>query len=322
MSIALAGGAKCPRLDETMPLCYNIIMDIQQLKYFLAVAREGSVSRAAAYLYITQPSLTRQMQNLEKETGRQLFVRGGRRMRLTESGELLFKRAEEIVELFDKTEKELIRPYGEIGGEIFIGGGETRAMKIITDLAAFVREKYPAIRFHLHSGDMADVCERLDKGLADFGLIIEPAELDKYEYVRLPVDDVWGVMMRRDDPLAAKDCVTREDLAGVPLLRSRHSRDRSAVSKWIRGIPDAKIAATYNLLYNASLMTESGIGKAVCIDGIVNTEGSGLCFKPLYPAVVSGIYVAWKKNQVFSKAASIFLRELLSRYSVLNEVGQ
>ena len=203
-----------------------------------------------------------------------------------------------------------MRPYGEIGGEIFIGGGETRAMKMITDLAAFVREKYPAIRFHLHSGDMADVCERLDKGLADFGLIIEPAELDKYEYVRLPVADVWGVMMRR------------EDLAGVPLLRSRHSRGRSAVSKWISGIPDAKIAATYNLLYNASLMTESGIGKAVCIDGIVNTEGSGLCFKPLYPAVVSGIYVAWKKNQVFSKAASIFLRELLSRYSVLNEVGQ
>ncbi len=284
------------------------------MKHFLAVAREGSISRAAEYLYITQPSLTRQIQSLERETGRQLFIRGGRRMRLTETGELLYKRAEEIVALFEKTEAELLRPHGEISGDVFIGGGETRAMKILTDLAADIRVRHPDIRFHLHSGDITDVCERLDKGLVDFGLVIEPADLSKYEYVRLPVDDVWGVIMRKSDPLSEKESITQTDLEGVPLLRSRHSRDKSAVSKWINGIKNPKITATYNLLYNATLMTESGIGSVLCIDGIVNTENSGLCFRPLSPAVRSGIYVAWKKNQVFTKAASLFARELTDRF--------
>ncbi|HIW01974.1 MAG TPA: LysR family transcriptional regulator [Candidatus Protoclostridium stercorigallinarum] len=286
-------------------------MDIRQIRYFLEVAREGSISHAAERLYITQPSLTRRMQNLESEVGRSLFIRGGRRLRLTETGELLKKRAEQITELFDKTEAELLVPAGEPSGDVFIGGGETRAMKLLTDVAAKLHADCPGIYFHIYSGDMSDISERLDKGLADFGLFIEPADLGKYEYLTLPFSDEWGIIMPSGHPLAAKESITPEDLAGVPLMRSRHSLDRSAISEWVASIPDPKPAATYNLLYNATLMAEAGIGCVLCINGIVNLTGSEtLCFRPLSPAVRSGVSVAWKKDQVFSRAASLFLKYL------------
>ena len=289
-------------------------MDIQQMKYFLAVAREESISRAAKFLYITQPSLTRQIQSMEREVGRPLFVRGGRRLTLTETGAHLRKRAEEIVSLYEKTESELLRPLETPGGDVFIGGGETYAMKLLISVAKETRELNPDIRFHLFSGDIADVCERLDKGLIDFGLVIEPADLSKYEFLRLPVSDTWGVLLRKDNPLAQKKSVTPDDLRSVPVIISKHALNRSNVTEWFGsgGIPD--IVSTYNLLYNASFLAEEGVGCVICLDKLINLcADSPLCFLPFSPRLESHISVVWKKYQIFSKAAQIFLEKLRRR---------
>lgn len=286
-------------------------MELIQMKYFLAVAREESISKAADFLYITQPSLTRQIQKMEKEVGQPLFTRG-KKMRLTEAGQLLRRRAEEILSLYEKTERELICPQASIGGDVYIGGGETRAMKYLLDAAQKMREQFPNIKLHIHSGDIADVCEHIDKGLLDFGLVIEPADLSRYESLRLPYREVWGLLMEKTHPLAAKESISPQDLRGIPLIQSRHSLLRSNVTEWYRSVSEElNVVATYNLIYNAALMTQSGIGCVLSIDGLVNTTGeSKLCFRPLTPPVTAHVDVIWKKYQLFSQAAQIFLQFL------------
>lgn len=286
-------------------------MELIQMKYFLAVAREESISKAADFLYITQPSLTRQIQKMEKEVGQPLFTRG-KKMRLTEAGQLLRRRAEEILSLYEKTERELICPQASIGGDVYIGGGETRAMKYLLDAAKKMREQFPNIKLHIHSGDIADVCEHIDKGLLDFGLVIEPADLSRYESLRLPYCEVWGLLMEKTHPLAAKESISPQDLRGIPLIQSRHSLLRSNVTEWYRSVSEElNVVATYNLIYNAALMTQSGIGCVLSIDGLVNTTGeSKLCFRPLTPPVTAHVDVIWKKYQLFSQAAQIFLQFL------------
>lgn len=286
-------------------------MELIQMKYFLAVAREESISKAADFLYITQPSLTRQIQKMEKEVGQPLFTRG-KKMRLTEAGQLLRRRAEEILSLYEKTERELICPQASIGGDVYIGGGETRAMKYLLDAAQKMREQFPNIKLHIHSGDIADVCEHIDKGLLDFGLVIEPADLSRYESLRLPYCEVWGLLMEKTHPLAAKENISPQDLRGIPLIQSRHSLLRSNVTEWYRSVSEElNVVATYNLIYNAALMTQSGIGCVLSIDGLVNTTGeSKLCFRPLTPPVTAHVDVIWKKYQLFSQAAQIFLQFL------------
>lgn len=286
-------------------------MELIQMKYFLAVAREESISKAADFLYITQPSLTRQIQKMEKEVGQPLFTRG-KKMRLTEAGQLLRRRAEEILSLYEKTERELICPQASIGGDVYIGGGETRAMKYLLDAAQKMREQFPNIKLHIHSGDIADVCEHIDKGLLDFGLVIEPADLSRYESLRLPYREVWGLLMEKTHPLAAKKNIAPQDLRGIPLIQSRHSLLRSNVTEWYRSVSEElNVVATYNLIYNAALMTQSGIGCVLSIDGLVNTTGeSKLCFRPLTPPVTAHVDVIWKKYQLFSQAAQIFLQFL------------
>ena len=290
-------------------------MELRELKYFLAVAREESILKAAEALYVSQPNLSRQMKRLEEELGRQLFLRGSRKITLTEAGELLKKRAEEILDLYQKTETELSSPVTEIRGDVYIGGGESCALQIVAKAAFAVREKYPAVKFHLFSGDMAAVMEKLDKGLIDFGIFIEPADLAKYEYLRLPLVDTWGVLMRKDSPLAEKEFVTPEDLWDAPLIRSRHSLDKSIVTDWFqRRSDELNIVATYDLLYNASLLVAEGVGYAVGLEHIINTSGnSELCFRPLSPKLVSHLDIAWKKYQVFPKCAEAFLNELKVR---------
>lgn len=251
---------------------------------------------------------------MEREVGRPLFVRGGRRLTLTETGAHLRKRAEEIVSLYEKTESELLRPLETPGGDVFIGGGETYAMELLISVAKETRELNPDIRFHLFSGDIADVCERLDKGLIDFGLVIEPADLSKYEFLRLPVSDTWGVLLRKDNPLALKKSVTPDDLRSVPVIISKHALNRSNVTEWFGsgGIPD--IVSTYNLLYNASFLAEEGVGCVICLDKLINLcADSPLCFLPFSPRLESHISVVWKKYQIFSKAAQIFLEKLRRR---------
>ena len=287
-------------------------MELRELKYFLAVAREESISKAAEALFITQPNLSRQMQKLEHEIGQQLFIRGTRRITLTEAGKLLRKRAEEIIELYNKTESELYAPITDISGDIYIGGGESYVMGLIAKAARDVQRDYPNVKFHLFSGDSATVSERLDKGLIDFGIFIDPFDVSKYEYLRLPLSDTWGVLMRKDSPLSNKEYVTPEDLWDKPLIRSRQSLGKNMVSDWFQKSTDElNIVATGNLLYNMSLLVEEGVGYAVGLDKIIRTDGSSnLCFKPLYPELKSHLNIAWKKYQVFPKCTEIFLKRL------------
>ena len=292
-------------------------MDVRVLRYFLAVAQEESISGAAEYLHLTQPTLSRQLMDLEQELGKKLLIRGSRRVTLTEDGLLLRKRAGEIVALVDKTESEFHGTEDDISGELYIGGGETAAMRLIARTARDLQEQCPHIRYHLFSGNADDVMERLDKGLLDFGLLIEPVDLKKYDHFHLPVTDSWGVLMRWDSPLAEKDSIHPKDLWNVPLLISRQSTIEHGLSNWMRrNYNELNIAGTYNLLFNAALMVEAGMGYAVCLDKLVNTmDTSGLCFRPLAGSQGAGMDIAWKKYQVFSKASQKFLERLQESFS-------
>ncbi|BBA50234.1 LysR family transcriptional regulator [uncultured Fusobacterium sp.] len=287
-------------------------MELRVLRYFVAVAREESITGAAESLHVTQPTLSRQLMELEEELGKKLFIRGSRKLTLTDEGVLLRKRAEEIIELVEKTETEIITSDEIINGDIYIGGGETDAMRIIAQTAKKLQKEYPNIRYHIFSGNADDVTERLDKGLLDFGILIEPADIKKYEYIKLPATDIWGLLMRKDSPLASCDTIKPENLLNIPLLCSRQSMVGKEISEWI-GLDYDKlnIVTTYNLVYNASLMVEEGIGYALSLDKLVNTTGNSvLCFKPLEPKLEVGLNIVWKKSQIFSKAAKKFLERL------------
>ena len=299
-------------------LWYDLYMELRELKYFLAVAREQSISKAADALFVTQPNLSRQMQNLEKELGQRLFIRGTRKITLTEAGQLLRKRAEEIIELYNKTESELNAPITDVSGDIHIGGGESYVMGLIAKAAHSVQKDYPNVKFNLFSGDSGTVSERLDKGLIDFGIFIEPFDVSKYDYIRLPLYDTWGVLMRKDSPLAAKEYIAPEDLWDKPLILSRQAHGKNMITEWFRkDIEELNVVATGNLLYNMSLLVEEGIGYAVCLDKIIRTDGNGnLRFRPLYPELISHLDIAWKKHQVFPKCAELFLKRLQEIISI------
>lgn len=286
-------------------------MEFRVLQYFLAAAREQSISGAAEYLHLSQPTLSRQLKELEEELGKQLFIRGNRRITLTEEGMILRKRAEEIVDLMQKTEKEIALNDAAIAGDIYIGAGETDAIRILARTARRLQENHPGIRLHIASGDSADVTEDLDKGLIDFGILFDPRDLSKYDYLKLPHPDTWGVLMRRDSPLAEKTAVTPEDLWDKPLILSRQHREGSALSMWLsRPEADLNVTATYSLLYNGSILVEEGIGYALTLDKIINTCGSSLCFRPLSPPLTANLCIVWKKYQVLTKAAELFLNTL------------
>lgn len=285
-------------------------MDIRVLRYFLAIAREENISGAAQALHMTQPPLSRAMADLEEEIGKQLFIRGNRKVTLTEDGLLLRKRAIEIIELVEKTENELSSTGQEhISGDIYIGGGETDAMRLIARVATNLQRDYPDIKYHLYSGNADDVAERLDKGLLDFGIMIDPSDIKKYDYIPLPAKDTWGLLMRKDSPLASLDVIRPEQLWELPLLTSRQTSVSNALSGWMkRDWDQLHIVATYNLLYNASLMVEEGLGYALCLDKLINTTGYGsLLFKPLSPSLKVGLNIVWKKYQLFTKASEKFL---------------
>lgn len=287
-------------------------MEIRVLKYFLAVAREQNISAAAESLFLSQPTLSRQLKELEEELGKQLFIRGSRKITLTEEGLLLRKRAEEIVELLDKTEKELSNSDEQVSGEIYIGAGETDGLRLIAKAAKELQEQYPQITYRIISGDAVDITERLDKGLIDFALLLEPVDISKYNYLKFPVKDVWGVLMRRDCPLAQKKSISPKDLQDMPLIVSRQALDGSELTQWLKnGSEQLNIVSTYNLVYNASLMVDEGLGVALCLDKIINVSGdSSLCFRPLKPRLEVGMSLVWKKYQVFSKAAEKFILKM------------
>ena len=292
-------------------------MDLRTLRYFLAVAREGTISAAAASLFVTQPTLSRQMMELEEELGASLFTRGKRRIALTEEGLFLQQRAEEMVNLAERTLAEFHAPVGSINGEVVIGGGETDAMRLVARAARRVLEASPQVTFRLFSGNAQDVTERLERGLLDFGLFVEPVNLAGYDFLKLPVTDTWGLLTRRDGPLAGKEAVRSADLVGLPLLISDQEMVASEISGWAgQEGGQLRYVGRYHLLYNAALMVEEGMGHALCLDKIARTgSDSPLCFLPLEPRLEVGLDIVWKKHQHFSHAASAFLESLRTEIS-------
>ena len=287
-------------------------MDIRVLQYFLALAREASITKAAESLNMTQPPLSRQLKELEEELGKQLLIRGNRKVTLTEEGMILRKRAEEMVALMDKTKSEISSSGENISGEIYIGGGETEGIRLIAKVAERIQKNHPDISYHFFSGNADDVTERLDQGLLDFGILIEPADMKKYDFIKLPTRDRWGLLLRRDHPLAGKQGIKPEDLQGIPLIASRQSLAHNELSGWLgKQYESLRIVTTYNLLYNASLMVEENVGCALCLDHIIpEYENSPLCFRPLEPQITVRLDIVWKKYQVFTKPAKLFLNML------------
>ena len=285
-------------------------MELRVLRYFLAVAREENITAAAETLHVTQPTLSKQLMDLEAELGKKLFIRGRRKIILTEEGQFLRKRAQELIDLADKTEAAFQEEGEIVSGDVYIGGGETEGMRHIAKAVRRLQESCPNIRFHLFSGNGEDVAERLDKGLLDFGLFVGATELRKYDYLMLPDVDIWGLLMRRDHPLAARSRIAPEDLGQIPLLCSRQMLIQNELSGWL-GYPLERlnIVGTYNLIYNASLLVERGMGNALTL-GAKNVARDKLCFRPLNPVLESGSSIVWKKYQVFSKAAEVFLGRL------------
>lgn len=287
-------------------------MDIRVLRYFLAVTREESISGAAESLHMTQPTLSRQLMDLEDEIGKKLLIRGNRRITLTEEGMLLRKRATEILDLVDKTEAELTAPDEAVSGDIYIGSGETDAMRLIARIATKLQTSCPNIRYHLYSGNADDVMERLDKGLLDFGILIEPADMKKYDYIRLPATDTWGLLMPKDCPLASHDTIRPEDIWELPIITSNQTMVSNEFSGWLgREFEKLNIVASYNLVYNAAIMAEEGLGYVLTLDKLADTsENSRLCFRPLSPKMEVHLDIVWKKYQLFSRAADRFLNSV------------
>ncbi|WP_409015652.1 LysR family transcriptional regulator [Anaerostipes caccae] len=292
-------------------------MELRVLHYFLAIAQEQSIVRAAESLHLSQPTLSTQIKNMEKELGKQLLIRGtkgSRKITLTEEGMILRKRAEEILDLVKKTECEITSADDIIMGDIYIGTGETDGVRLIAKTAGKLQKICPGIHFHISSGNAAFVMEKLDKGLLDFGVVFGTVDLTKYNALKLPDKDVWGVLMRRDSPLASKKEITPGDLRDKPLILSQQEHRGGNFTQWFQcQMTDLNIAATYNLIYNASLLVDEGLGYAVGLDKIINTSCSSLCFRPLAPKLEEEMSIIWKKHQIFSRPAEKFL-SLLKEY--------
>lgn len=285
------------------------ILEIRVLRYFLAVAQEGSVTRAARALHLTHPTLSRQIRELEEELGQTLFSRGGRELSLTREGLLLRQRAEEIVGLAEITEKEF-RSLGEktVSGDLSIGCGESKALSFVTDALKVLQDEHPLIIPHFFSGNGEIVMDRLDKGLLDFAVLMGAENTERYYFLPLPNHDTWGLLMDKDDPMAQKKAITAEDLLGIPLILSSQSLSRDELSGWL-GFPMSRlhIAATYTLLFNGSLMVRSGLGYALCFDHIAPSgKDSPFAFRPL----TSPLSLVWKKHQILSAPAEAFLAKI------------
>lgn len=283
-------------------------MEFRVLQYFLAVTREGNISAAAQSLHLSQPSLSRQLRDLEEELGVMLFTRGKRRIELTEEGLILRKRASEMMQLVELTESEISEVKNEIAGSLSIGAGESRSMREITAVFKGLKDDYPNIRLNIVSGDTEDLKDRLDRGLLDFALIFTDFDKEVYHHLTLDSKEIFGVIMRKDCELAEKDTIAVKDLYGRPLIVSRANGLQIFNGSQVRHL---RIAATYNLLYNASLMVEDGIGCAISFDHLVDTsQSSPLCFRPLAPEISVQPTLIWKRDHKLSLVSQHFIDRL------------
>lgn len=290
-------------------------MELRVLQYFLAVAREQSISAAAESLHLSQPTLSTQLKALEEQLGKQLLIRGSkgsRKVLLTEEGMVLRKRAEEILELVRITENEISRSDEVVAGDVYIGAGESDMIRIFARAAQQLQQRYPDIHYHILSGNAAFVQEYLERGLIDIGVVYGPVDTAVYNAVPAPVRDTWGVLMRRDSPLAQKEYIQPQDLWDKPLILSAQKNDDLSMVHWMqRDISKLQVVATYNLVFNASLLVEEGLGYALCFDKLINVTGdSRLCFRPLFPKMEAEASIIWKRYQVFPKAAQKFIETL------------
>ena len=283
-------------------------MEIRVLKYFLAVAREENISKAAEIIHISQPSLSKQLKELEEELGKKLFIRGNRKITLTEDGILLRKRAQEIIDLVNITELELTNNSNDLAGEINIGSGESKTMSIVGKTMNKLIHEYPNLHMNLYSGNQDDVVEKLDKGLIDFGILIEPNDIKKYNYYKLPYADTRGILTTKDNKLAKLKYITKDDLIDVPLICSAQSLKNNELSSLLPNNPN--IVATYTLVYNAALMVQENVGTVICLDGLINTTNTNLVFIPFKNDDKVYSYLIWKKYQVLSKCSQKFLEEI------------
>ena len=295
----------------------NNIMEFRVLKYFLMVAREENITKAAALLHLTQPTLSRQLMQLEEELGVTLFHRSKHSIILTEDGMLLKRRAQEIVSLSDKTVQELSHKEDVLSGEIAIGCGETKNMLFLSEQIKKFRQKYPLVQFSIHSAIADDIKERIEKGILDIGLLMEPVDVGKYEFIRMPQKEKWGILVRKDSELAAKESINPKDLTNVPLIMVKRELVKNELASWFGDYYEGlQIAATYNLILNAASMVERGVGVALCFDlGVSFYED--LCFIPLAPTLETGSVLVWKKNQTLGAAASQFMRFLRNAFQAL-----
>ena len=286
-------------------------MEVRQLRYFLEIAREENMTHAAERMHVSQPTLSRQMKDLEEELGKKLFRRGSANIRLTDEGMLLRKRAEDILAMVDKTADEF-RALDELtGGDVYIGCAESDQIRYLAGVIHRFRRDYPRFRYHLLSGDTAQVTERLDKGLLDLAVIAELPNLKKYSYIELPAADTWGVLMRRDCPLAEKRAVTADDLIGYDLISSQQSLEAD-FPRWCgQKMNRLNLVGTVNLFYNGAVFVKAGDCLLLTFDRLADTgSGSELCFRPLAPPLRSKMYVIWKKYQIFSPIAERLLERI------------
>ena len=290
-------------------------MEIRVLKYFLAVAREENITKAAEVLHITQPTLSRQLMQLEDELGAQLYIRGKNKITLTEEGMLLRRRAEEIVDLADKAENAFRDKTEKISGTIAIGAAEALGSRILASYMKRFSDKYTDVQFELYN-EMADhIKDKIDKGILDIGLVLEPIDTSKYEFIRFSGKETWGILCRKDHPLTNKERIAVEDIRPYPLILPSREKALSEVLNWL-GCEERnlKVPVKYNLLSNVALLVEAGMGCAVCLDGALSIHYSEeLCFCPVYPEHTTRCVLLWKKNRLFQPAASLFIQMLHSR---------
>ena len=287
-------------------------MELRDLEYFMTIVREGSLTGAAKALHLSQPGITRSLKALEDELGKQLVIRGSRRVVLTDEGMMLRRRAEELLQLADRAVSEIRASDAVIEGDIYICAGETRGIRFLSEAARRLMDRYPAVRLNISSGDRKDVTEELENGLIDFGILLEPIDATRYDFIPIPYEDVWGVIMKKDDPLAEKKSIHPEELIGLPLIMPRGG-DYSKSGSRILGLKPEQlhVAATYSLIFNAGILAADGIGYVVGLDQILERgKRSRLCFRPLDPPVTVRMNVVWKRDQTMSRQARAFLEEL------------
>lgn len=292
-------------------------MEIRVLRYFLTVVREESITKAAEILHITQPTLSRQLAQMEETLGVQLFIRGTRKIALTNEGMLMRRRAEEILELVDKTERELVEQDEELEGVVSIGGGDIKAMQLLPEIVRKFREKYPKVTFELYTATADHIKDRIDRGLTDIGILLEPINIDKYDFIRLNQKENWVVSMHPDDPLAKKTYVTADDLVDAPLILPHRLNVQSELANWF-GDSYEKLNVVFksNLPANSSLMVCNRLAYAITVTGSIELwDKEKITYRPLYPELTATSVLAWKRHQPFGRAAEKFIEYLKASFS-------